>query len=81
MEEYLEPIKDYLAARDLLQAGKGDEAARKLEGIFGSTQPNAFLRNNLQVALDPATPPGAILLDGVFGEMKRVQRGDASVRR
>jgi hypothetical protein len=80
MEKHLKPIVDYLAARDLAQAGKSEEAAEKLEGVFGSTKPNEFLRSNLKVALDPATPAGEIVLDGVYGEMKRVQRGRESVR-
>jgi|GEM_PF-2633397 len=79
--EYLRPLNQYLRARELLQQGELPAAAKTLEQAFGSEEPNLFLRHNLEVALNEASPAGQAVLDGIYGEMKWVQRKTAIPRK
>ena len=76
--EYLHPILEYLKAKDFHRQGATGEAAKALERAFGSGEPNPFLRQNLGVALDESGPAGSAVLDGIYGEMKWIQRQTAT---
>jgi hypothetical protein len=78
---YLSPLSEYLKARDLFHDRKGEAAAGILERVFGSDRPNTFLRGNIGAVLDHTTPAGQVLLDGIYGEMKCLQRKMASPRK
>ena len=79
--EYLYPLTDYLQARELRRQGKTEVAAQALERAFGSNEPNSFLRQNLDKALDESKPAGSVVLDGIYGEMKWIQRQTAKPRK
>lgn len=64
-----------------MRRGQAEESAGALEGIFGAQQPNPFLRQNLAMALDERTAGGSVLLDGIYGEMKWIQRQSAEPRK
>ena len=67
---HLQPILDYLEARDLYRQNKTEEAGRALSRAFGEEGQNAFLQQNLDIALDTSRLSGRIVLDGVYGESK-----------
>ena len=79
--EYLHPLLEYLKARELHHRGETDEAVRALERAFGSEEPNPFLRQNLDIALDESKPASSVVLDGIYGEMKWIQRKTAMPRK
>ena len=79
--EYLQPLADYLRARERFQQGEKAESARAIEQAFGSEGPNPFLRRNLDIALDVTHPAGIVVLDGIYGEMKWIQRKTATPRK
>lgn len=79
--EYLQPLADYLKAREHFQQGKREEAARAIEQAFRSEESNPFLRRNLDIALDVSHPAGIVVLDGIYGEMKWIQRKTATPRK
>ena len=79
--EYLRPLAEYLRARELFRQGEAVAGAEAVERAFGSEHPNLFLRGNLDIALDEKSPAGSVLLDGIYGEMKWVQRKTAMPRR
>lgn len=79
--EHLNPLVEYLRARDLLREGHTTEAAERIEKAFGTAVPNSFLRRNLSTALDVEEPAGQILLEGIYGEVKWLQRKSASPRK
>jgi len=79
--EYLHPLLEYLKARELHRQGETDEAAKALERAFDSEEPNPFLRQNLDIALDEKRPAGGVVLDGIYGEMKWIQRKTATPRK
>lgn len=72
--DYLHPLADYIRARECFQHGEKEEAARAIERAFGSEESNPFLRRNLDIALDVTHPAGMVVLDGIYGEMKWIQR-------
>ena len=74
---YLHPLLEYLKAKEFHRQGETGEAAKALERAFGSGEPNPFLRQNLGVALDESRPAGSVVLDGIYGEMKWIQRQTA----
>lgn len=78
--QYLQPLVGYLKAKDRLRQGETVAAAEAIEEVFGSDS-NAFLRQNVDIALDETTLAGLVLLDGIFGEMKWIQRKTATPRR
>lgn len=78
--QYLQPLIGYLQAKDHLRQGEPVAAAEAIEQVFGSDS-NAFLRQNVDIALDETTLAGLVLLDGIFGEMKWIQRKTATPRR
>ena len=79
--EYLQPLNLYLEARERYRQGSTESAAEALEKAFGSQSPNDFLRRNLDAILDETTQTGQILLDGIYGEMKCIQRETAEPRK
>jgi len=79
--EYLQPLADYLRAREHFRQGEKEESARAIEQAFGSEGPNPFLRRNLDIALDVTHPAGIVVLDGIYGEMKWIQRKTATPRK
>jgi hypothetical protein len=79
--EYLRPLSLYLRARELHREGETGEAAKALERAFGSEEANPFLRQNLDIALDESRPAGSVVLDGIYGEMKWIQRQIATPRK
>jgi len=79
--EYLQPLAEYIKAREHFQQGEREEAARAIEQAFGSEEPNPFLRRNLDIALDVSRPAGMVVLDGIYGEMKWIQRKTATPRK
>jgi len=79
--EYLHPLLDYLKAKEFHRQGETDEATKALERAFGSEEPNPFLRQNLDIALDESRPAGSVVLDGIYGEMKWIQRKTATPRK
>ena len=79
--EYLHPLLEYLKARELHHRGETDEAARALERAFDSEEPNPFLRQNIDIALDEKRPAGGVVLDGIYGEMKWIQLKTATPRK
>ena len=80
-QKYLQPLTDYITARERFRQGEREEAARAIERAFGSEEPNPFLRRNLDIALDVSCPAGIVVLDGIYGEMKWIQRKTAIPRR
>ena len=81
MEKYLYPLTEYLKARELTRQGINEGAAQAIEHAFSSDEPNAFIRNNLDTALDESKPAGTVLLDGIYAEMKWIQRKTATPRK
>jgi hypothetical protein len=79
--EYLHPLLEYLKAKEFHRQGETDEATKALERAFGSEDPNPFLRQNLDIALDEERPAGNVVLDGIYGEMKWIQRQIATPRK
>jgi hypothetical protein len=79
--EYLHPLLDYLKAKEFHRQGETDEATKALERAFGSEDPNPFLRQNLDIALDKSKTAGNVVLDGIYGEMKWIQRQTATPRK
>ena len=77
----MQPLADYLRARERFQRGEKAESARAIEQAFGSEEPNPFLRRNLDIALDVTHPAGVVVLDGIYGEMKWIQRKTATPRK
>jgi hypothetical protein len=79
--DYLKPLENYLKARDLQRQGMPELAAGCLEKAFGSIEPNGFLRRNLDRALDETKAAGSLVLEGIFGEMKWMQRQTVKPRK
>jgi len=79
--EYLQPLAEYIKARERFQRGEKEESARAIEQAFGSEGPNPFLRRNLDIALDVTHPAGIVVLDGIYGETKWIQRKTATPRK
>ena len=79
--EYLHPLLDYLKAKEFHRQGETDEATKALERAFGNEDPNPFLRQNLDIALDESKAAGNVVLDGIYGEMKWIQRQTATPRK
>ena len=79
--EYLRPLSLYLRARELRRKGEKEEAAKAVEQAFGSEEANPFLRQNLDIALDESKPTGSVVLDGIYGEMKWIQRQTATPKK
>ena len=79
--EYLQPLADYLRARERFQQGEMEEAAEAIERAFGGEEANPFLRRNLDIALDVTHPAGVVVLDGIYGEMKWIQRKTATPKK
>lgn len=79
--EYLHPLTEYLRARELLRQGETVAAAEAIEQAFGSEEPSSFLRQNVDTALDEKSPAGNVLIDGIYGEMKWIQRQTAAPRK
>jgi len=79
--EYLHPLLEYLKAKEFHRRGETDEATKALERAFDSEDPNPFLRQNLDIVLDESRPAGSIVLDGIYGEMKWIQRQTATPRK
>jgi len=79
--EYLHPLLEYLKAKEFHRQGETDEATKALERAFGSEDSNPFLRQNLDIALDESRPAGSVVLDGIYGEMKWIQRQTATPRK
>ena len=79
--EYLHPLADYISARERFQQGEMEEAAKAIERAFGSEEANPFLRRNVDIALDESCPAGVVVLDGIYGEMKWIQRKTATPRK
>ena len=71
---HLQPILDYLEARGLYRQNKTEEAGRALSRAFGEEGRNAFLQQNLNVVLDTSRLSGRIVLDGIYGESRWIQR-------
>ena len=79
--EYLHPLLEYLKAKEFHRQGETDEATKALGRAFGSEEANPFLRQNLNIALDESKPAGSVVLDGIYGEMKWIQRKTATPRK
>ena len=79
--EYLHPLLEYLKAKEFHRQGETDEATKALERAFGGGEPNPFLRQNLAIALDESKAAGNVVLDGIYGEMKWIQRQTATPRK
>ena len=79
--EYLHPLLEYLKSKEFHRQGETDEATKALERAFDSEDPNPFLRQNLDIVLDESKPAGSIVLDGIYGEMKWIQRQTATPRK
>ena len=79
--EYLHPLLDYLKAKEFHRQGETDEATKALERAFGNEDPNPFLHQNLDIAFDESKAAGSVVLDGIYGEMKWIQRQTATPRK
>ena len=71
---HLQPILDYLEARDLYHQNKTEEAGKALSRAFGEESQNVFLQQNLDVALDTSRLSGKMVLDGIYGESRWIQQ-------
>lgn len=67
----VEPLKQYLAARDALARSDRDEAATAAEEAFGSQEGNDFIQRNLERLLDHESLAGEAALDLVRVEMNQ----------
>ena len=72
--QHLQPILDYLEARDLYRQNKTEEAGRALSRAFGEESQNVFLQQNIDIALDAPRLSGRIVLDGIYGESRWIQQ-------